>query len=59
MTRDEYERFFGLLKLTENSNVLDVACGSGNPTLFMAQIVGCRATGIDINSNGIAAGLRN
>lgn len=54
-TRDEYERFFTLLKLTERSHVLDVACGSGNPTLFMAQTIGCRVTGMDINRNGIAA----
>ncbi|MHB8568502.1 MAG: class I SAM-dependent methyltransferase [Nitrososphaerales archaeon] len=55
MTVDEYLRFFRLLKLKENSRVLDIACGSGNPTLFMAKTTGSHVTGIDINANGIKA----
>ena len=32
MTKDEFLDFIRLLKLNGNTHVLDVACGSGNPT---------------------------
>lgn len=53
LTADEFRRFFRLLDLGSTSSVLDVACGSGGPALFMAHETGCRVTGIDINENGI------
>jgi SAM-dependent methyltransferase len=50
---EEYRRFFDLLRLNASSNVLEVASGSGGPTVFMAKTVGCHVTGIDVNANGI------
>lgn len=54
LTADEYLRFFKWLKLKSSSNVLEVACGSGGPALFMARTTGCHILGIDNNENGIA-----
>jgi SAM-dependent methyltransferase len=53
-TADEFRRFFRQLELTAESHVLDVACGSGGPALFTAQITGCPVTGIDVNESGIS-----
>jgi ubiquinone/menaquinone biosynthesis C-methylase UbiE len=55
MTVDEYNRFFRLLELEKTSHVLDIACGSGYPSLYLAKTIGCGVIGIDINGNGIAA----
>jgi ubiquinone/menaquinone biosynthesis C-methylase UbiE len=30
-----------------------MACGSGGPALHVAQVTGCRVTGVDINESGI------
>jgi SAM-dependent methyltransferase len=54
LTADEYLRFFKWLRLESSSNVLEVACGSGGPALFMARTIGCRIVGIDNNENAIA-----
>jgi cyclopropane fatty-acyl-phospholipid synthase-like methyltransferase len=54
ITADELRGFFRLLDIGEGSEVLDVACGSGGPAIFMAQTTGCRVTGIDINESGIS-----
>ena len=35
------------------TNVLEVACGSGGPACYAAQLTGCRLTGIDNTSEGI------
>ncbi|MGA7730429.1 MAG: methyltransferase domain-containing protein [Chloroflexia bacterium] len=53
---DEFRRFFSRLDLDANSDVLDVACGSGGPAIFMAQATGCHVTGIDVNEGGINTG---
>lgn len=52
-TANEMRRFFTLLELGPGSRVLDVACGSGGPALFMARTTGCQVTGVDITENGI------
>jgi 2-polyprenyl-3-methyl-5-hydroxy-6-metoxy-1,4-benzoquinol methylase len=53
LTADEYRQFFEWLGINPSSRVLDVACGSGGPSLFMASTTGCHVTGIDINEEGI------
>jgi ubiquinone/menaquinone biosynthesis C-methylase UbiE len=58
LTADEFRQFFAMIDLTPQSNVLEVACGSGGPALFMARTVGCHVTGVDINENGIATANR-
>ena len=54
LTADEHRRFFKWLELDSSYNVLEIACGSGGPALFMAQTTGCRVLGIDNNENGVA-----
>jgi SAM-dependent methyltransferase len=58
ITADEYLRFVEWLELSPASHVLEVACGSGGPALFLARTSGCQVVGIDNNENGIAAGSR-
>lgn len=54
LTADEMRRFHEMLELTSESEVLEVASGSGGPALFTAQTTGCRITGVDINEHAIA-----
>ncbi|NNF03884.1 MAG: methyltransferase domain-containing protein [Rhodothermales bacterium] len=54
-TSDEQDLFLSWLELDSGSELLDVACGSGGPTLRIAEESGCSVTGIDIHSDGIAA----
>jgi ubiquinone/menaquinone biosynthesis C-methylase UbiE len=53
MTADELRKFIRWLKLRPSSKVLEVGSGSGGPALFVAQNVGCRITGLDINGYGV------
>src|SRR5262245_23564402 len=54
LTADEHDLFIEWLKLTGQSRVLDVACGSGRTTLRIAQRTGCSVHGIDIHAAAIA-----
>jgi SAM-dependent methyltransferase len=54
-TAAEFDRFLAWFDLDPNARVLDVACGSGGPTLRLAQMAGCHVVGIDIQAEGIAA----
>jgi SAM-dependent methyltransferase len=53
MTAPELRRFARLLKITSESRVLEVGCGSGGSALFLARTIRCSLTGIDINVSGI------
>jgi SAM-dependent methyltransferase len=46
----------GLLGLTAESRVLDVACGAGGPSLALVERFGCSLTGLDIEPEGVAHG---
>jgi SAM-dependent methyltransferase len=54
ITTSEFLRLLNHLGLESKSNVLEVACGSGGPALFIARTFGCHVTGIDINEQAIA-----
>ena len=54
LTVDEYDRWLPELALSADAHLLEVACGSGGPALHVAQVTGCRVTGVDINESGIA-----
>jgi SAM-dependent methyltransferase len=54
MTADELREFARFLEIGAESNVLEVGSGSGGPALFLAELTGCRITGVDINEFGIA-----
>ena len=58
LTADEQDVFLDWLELEPASRVLDVACGSGGPTLRIAASRGCRVSGIDIHAEGIAQARR-
>jgi SAM-dependent methyltransferase len=55
LTAEEHRRFFAWLELGAQSDVLEVASGSGGPALFMARETGCRVTGVDLHDAGVAA----
>lgn len=54
LTAEEQDRFIGWLGLGADDLLLDVACGSGGPTLRIAERTGCRVVGVDIHEEGIA-----
>jgi SAM-dependent methyltransferase len=55
LTADEYAMFADRLAIDARSHVLEVACGTGGPALFLADRTGCRITGVDLHESGIAA----
>jgi ubiquinone/menaquinone biosynthesis C-methylase UbiE len=58
LTADEWRTFAGWLGIGEGSRVLDVACGSGGPAVYLAQTFGARVTGTDHHAEGIATATR-
>ncbi len=55
LTIDEHAIFIAWLGLSERSRVLEVACGTGGPTLHMVSVTGCHATGIDLEEQRVRA----
>jgi SAM-dependent methyltransferase len=53
-TPDEDAEIAEKLRLGPESDVLDVACGSGGPSLALALRTGCRLTGFDVEGAAIA-----
>jgi ubiquinone/menaquinone biosynthesis C-methylase UbiE len=53
LTCPELAQFMDWLQLKAGDHLLDVGCGTGGPTLHVANVSGCRATGIDVNAEGI------
>lgn len=49
----EQARIAALIREADPANVLDVACGSGGPSLALVAATGCRLTGVDIEQAGI------
>jgi SAM-dependent methyltransferase len=54
-TAAEHDRLRSWLALNPSSRLLDVASGSGGPTLRMTQRSGCHAIGVEIQADGVAA----
>ena len=55
LTAEEQDIFIEWLELSASSIFLDIACGSGGPTLRIAQKTDCQGYGIDIHPQGIEA----
>jgi SAM-dependent methyltransferase len=55
LTAGEQDLFIGWLGLSRAAHLLDVACGSGGPTLRIAEKAGCRVVGLDLHPEGIAS----
>jgi SAM-dependent methyltransferase len=53
-TAAEQAEIADFLEIDRASNVLDVCCGSGGPSLALIERTGCRLTGIDREDAGIA-----
>lgn len=56
LSADEYRELWQWLNVSTGTRILDVACGSGGPSVFMAESTGSIVTGIDVNEQGLAAG---
>ena len=54
---DEQRQIVEILLKYLCKDVLDVACGSGGPSLAIAQATGCTLTGVDVEQNAITAAL--
>ena len=54
LTRGELEGFAARLQLQASSRLLDIACGSGGPTLHLTRLTGCDSVGVDRHEEGIA-----
>ncbi len=54
--RQASEEFIGQLELSANNHVLDVGCGLGGTSRFVASRFGCRVTGIDLTPEFISTG---
>ena len=54
--RQASEDFIGQLGLSPSDHVLDVGCGFGGTSRFVASRYGCRVTGIDLTPEFIEAG---
>ncbi|MFM9849466.1 MAG: class I SAM-dependent methyltransferase [Hyphomicrobiaceae bacterium] len=55
LTAEEQDLFISWLSLSPASRLLDLACGSGRPTLRIAEKTGCRVTGLDLHQEGVAS----
>jgi SAM-dependent methyltransferase len=55
LTAEEQDLFITWLELSPSSRLLDLACGSGGPTLLIAQKTGCTVCGLDLHAEGIAS----
>ncbi len=53
VTTEESNAIPQLLELRPDSYVLEIGCGSGRYALRVAEKIGCRILGTDINANGI------
>ena len=53
---EELEQYVPQLLLTSQSRLLDLGCGPCGPLVFIAGLLGCRITGVDLSANAIAAG---
>lgn len=55
VTNQESDEIPKLLGLTSASSVLEIGCGSGRYAILLAERIGCRVHGLDINQHGIHA----
>lgn len=54
LTAKEQDMFLDWLDLSSGKTLLDVACGSGGPTLRIGATTGCSVVGIDIHEQAIS-----
>jgi len=54
LTASELETFVGWLDPTPRARLIDIACGSGGPSLRIARLTECEILGVDIEEKAIA-----
>ncbi|MDX2147426.1 MAG: methyltransferase domain-containing protein [Planctomycetota bacterium] len=55
ITAGEQDRFIRWCAVGPQHHLLDIACGSGGPTIRIAEQTRAAVTGVDVHSDGIAA----
>lgn len=55
ITAAEQDRFIGWCAVGAQHHLLDIACGSGGPTIRIAERTGAAVTGVDVHPDGISA----
>lgn len=58
ITTKEYDIFHSWLNLSPGDHILEIASGSGGPSLYLAKKFRCQITGMDINEEGIKTANR-
>jgi SAM-dependent methyltransferase len=58
LTVGELERFASRLALRTTARLLDVACGSGGPSLHVARLTDCQIVGVELYAEGVAEATR-
>jgi SAM-dependent methyltransferase len=58
LTVDQLDRFVSRLELQSSARLLDVGCGSGGPTLYVARLTGCQVVGVELYDEAVAEGTR-
>lgn len=53
LTAEEQDVFLSWLNVDREHRLLDVACGSGGPTLRVARLTGCHVHGIDVHGKAV------
>src|ERR1700679_2568080 len=53
VTNEESRKIPQVLELAPRYYVLEIGCGSGRYALQIAENIGCRVVGVDINDDGI------
>jgi SAM-dependent methyltransferase len=53
LTADEVDRFARLAGWSSTTVLLEIACGSGGPAIYLAETLGLKVTGVDINEAAI------
>lgn len=56
MSLDEFRKIIQLLEVNQSSRVLEIGSGSGGSALHLAETVGCRVVGVDVNEAGVKNG---
>jgi len=59
LTASEQDLFIDWLSLSERDHLLDIACGSGGPTIRIAEATSCRVTGIDLHNDAVVNAIAN
>src|SRR5882672_9193418 len=53
----DYDRFAAWLEVSSESRLLDIACGSGQPSLRIVASTGCMVTGVDSSDQAVATAI--